>query len=288
MKKQRLFWLSLTLMMAVGLLLAASLAGAAGPGDTEEILADANDNPVPIPPQTAPVIDCPAGTAPATLYFSDLEADDGGWVESGFGEWEWGEVVPGVFEGCDTVPRPEPAGPYSPINVLGTNLNGCYANAGADSVLTQTFDFSALSAPIELDWWHWYEVFETFDWAIVEINDTQVWRTPGTAATADWTEEVVDLAAYAGNPNVTVEFLLHATTVVNRMGWYLDDIAINYCQPLQPGIAMTKTVGLVPDVCATTDNITIPAGYGGTDVYYCYQVTNTGDITLPLHTLDDS
>jgi hypothetical protein len=37
-----------------------------------------------------------------------------------------------------------------------------------------------------------------------------------------------------------------------------------------------------------TNGITIPAGYGGTVVYYCYEVTNTGTVTLTLHDLNDS
>jgi hypothetical protein len=286
MKKQRLIWLSLGLMMAMALL-AVSLAGAAGPGEDEEILADANDNPVPIPPQTAPVIECPAGTTPAAFYFSDLEANDGGWVASGPANfWEYGVILPGVYEICDTAPRPEPTGAYSGVNVWGTNLNGCYPNAGADGILSQSFDFSALSAPIELDWQHWYEVFETFDYAIVRANGDQLWRTPNSNPTADWTQQVVSLAAYAGNPNVTIEFLLHATTVVNRMGWYLDDIAINYCQPAaQAEISLNKTVGTDPNVCAATSNISVPSG---TDVTYCYEVTNTGTVSLTVHDLDDS
>jgi hypothetical protein len=50
-------------------------------------------------------------------------------------------------------------------------------------------------------------------------------------------------------------------------------------------IAMTKTVGTVPAVCAATTAIIVPAG---TTVHYCYEVTNTGTITLTRHDLVDS
>ena len=52
-----------------------------------------------------------------------------------------------------------------------------------------------------------------------------------------------------------------------------------------PAIELTKTVGTVAGVCATTDTITVATG---TEVYYCYEVTNTGGVALNLHALSDS
>ena len=57
-------------------------------------------------------------------------------------------------------------------------------------------------------------------------------------------------------------------------------------QPL-PSIVLTKTVGTDPTVCAGTGMITIVNQYQA-NVYYCYQVLNTGDITLTVHDLVDS
>jgi hypothetical protein len=54
--------------------------------------------------------------------------------------------------------------------------------------------------------------------------------------------------------------------------------------PAAPAITVTKTVGTTAGVCAATSEITVDAG---TTVYYCYAVTNTGDVTLDLHTLVD-
>ncbi len=51
-----------------------------------------------------------------------------------------------------------------------------------------------------------------------------------------------------------------------------------------PAIALAKTVGTTPGVCAATDNISVAAG---TEVYYCYQVQNTGNVTFELHDLAD-
>ncbi|MEZ4767459.1 MAG: hypothetical protein R2844_03430 [Caldilineales bacterium] len=56
-------------------------------------------------------------------------------------------------------------------------------------------------------------------------------------------------------------------------------------QPSAPSIELNKTVGTTPGVCAAGDNITVTAG---TEVYYCYQVTNTGDVEFNFHDLVDS
>ena len=53
----------------------------------------------------------------------------------------------------------------------------------------------------------------------------------------------------------------------------------------QPAINLNKTVGTVPAVCATTNKVTVPRG---TMVYYCYQVENTGNVTLDVHSLVDN
>jgi hypothetical protein len=52
-----------------------------------------------------------------------------------------------------------------------------------------------------------------------------------------------------------------------------------------PDIILNKTVGFNPAACAASANIIVPRG-GGT-VYYCYEVTNTGNITLSLHDVVD-
>ncbi len=63
------------------------------------------------------------------------------------------------------------------------------------------------------------------------------------------------------------------------------DAATVNAAPPAPGIAVTKTVGIDPGVCASVNNVTVPAG---TTVYYCYTAKNTGNMALPLHDLEDS
>ena len=51
-----------------------------------------------------------------------------------------------------------------------------------------------------------------------------------------------------------------------------------------PELMLTKTVGTLAQTCAPTSAITVTAG---TPVYYCYKVTNIGNIALMTHTLVD-
>jgi hypothetical protein len=54
---------------------------------------------------------------------------------------------------------------------------------------------------------------------------------------------------------------------------------------VSPSIVLVKTVGTDPNICAITDSIQVLAG---TEVIYCYTVTNTGDIPLNIHDLYDN
>ena len=97
---------------------------------------------------------------------------------------------------------------------------------------------------------------------------------------SDWAGYNLDLSAYAGNDNVQVRF--HSDDGGDwATGFAVDGISLACTQP---AITMVKTVGTVDGVCATTDTIVVPPG---TDVYYCYTVTNTGNTALGLHDLVD-
>ncbi|MCB1020038.1 MAG: PEP-CTERM sorting domain-containing protein [Acidobacteria bacterium] len=187
-----------------------------------------------------------ASAAIVTLYQSGFEGTDGGWTESGFGEWERG-VVSAVFPetGCDNSPQPGPTGAFAGSEAWGTTLSGCYANSGASSSLSQTFDLSsAIGATFE--WHDWTHVFTNFDMGELYANGDLLYSVaPSTAI--DWTQRSVDLTAYAGAP-VTLEFRLFATTVVNRPGWYLDEMTLTADVPAavpEPTSLLLMTGGLV-------------------------------------------
>ena len=73
-------------------------------------------------------------------------------------------------------------------------------------------------------------------------------------------------------------------TARNSSGQSTSDSDTATVNMVVPSLVLTKTVGLDPNSCATTDSVTVDAG---TPVTYCYQVVNTGPIILSLHTLTD-
>ena len=57
------------------------------------------------------------------------------------------------------------------------------------------------------------------------------------------------------------------------------------CSDPTPLVSLTKTVGLEPDVCATTKRIDIDQA---TEVTYCFTLYNNSPITMAVHDLVDS
>lgn len=66
---------------------------------------------------------------------------------------------------------------------------------------------------------------------------------------------------------------------VTRIGKFVMPSCLN---PPNPAISLRNTVGTDPTVCATSTSLTVTLG---TAVTYCYEVTNTGNVTFTTHTL---
>ena len=100
-------------------------------------------------------------------------------------------------------------------------------------------------------------------------------------------EGTLYIYAYVGSGNNTygtVDLLTGQVTplsVDNPIGEF--EGAVRTTCPLVPAIAVAKTVSL-DGSCGTANTINAPFG---ANVTYCYQVTNTGDVTLTHHTVDD-
>ncbi len=127
-----------------------------------------------------------------------------------------------------------------------------WSNKGdeSDMTLTREFDFTGVTAPIDLQYQAWYDLEKSYDYLYVEasIDGGQTWtilETPsGTdqdlsgnsygwgynGATEGWVDESVDLSQYAGQ-KIQLRFEYVTDAAVNGEGFLLDDVsvpAINY------------------------------------------------------------
>ncbi len=242
--------------------------------------------------ESPPPLACPVGYTPVTVFSSDFEANNGGFTTAGTGvDWAWGTPTVAPINTCN-----------SGSNCWKTNLNGNYAFSTTQDLLSPAIDLSGFSGPVIMRWAQKYQMESaSFDHAYIQMqeaggaNPTRLWTwldaTMTSAAgnpavtvqqSAGWSERWADISSYAGQ-SIEALFHLDSDTSVNLAGLAIDDFSITACA--LPSISLTKTVGTDPAICALTDEIAVPAG---TDVTYCYEVENTGDVTLNLHDLDDS
>lgn len=183
----------------------------------------------------------PAATA--DIYFSDFEADNGGW--SGTGDWQWGTPVGANGTDLGGFGGNEPTGGFSGDNVWGTILGGLH-NPSTVSNLTQTFDFSGFTG-VSFAFQEWIDSGgNAFDTAEIFVNGNLEYFSDGLS-NGDWREVVLDWSAYDGLSNVTVDFQFSTTGVVERVGWYLDDVSITgraaIPEPASLGLLMIGLAG---------------------------------------------
>ncbi|MFG0253434.1 MAG: hypothetical protein ACF8NJ_11240 [Phycisphaerales bacterium JB038] len=159
-----------------------------------------------------------AAGAASGAYFSDFESDDGGLI--GTGDWEWGMPV-----GFDGAPYggAEPIGGYSGDYCWGTVIGGAHSPS-LDSYLTLSGVNLDLAETLSF-----FEYIESgsnsFDTGKVFVNGVEVYFSDGNSGLA-WREVVLDLTGYGFSGVGDVVFEFHATSVVERVGWYVDDLCI--------------------------------------------------------------
>ena len=166
----------------------------------------------------------PAGE-PDYLFF-DFEADNGGWVGSGYGDWEWTNAYTLTgYTDTDTYSDTPPTAPNSGTGLWGTKVLSSYSNSTSWSYLRQTVDLSPFANPV-LSFWHYMDGYNTWDYGLIKVNGTTVWGSSAAAVFMPWQQLTVDLSDYQGLSTVEISFEWYATGTVNYSGWYLDDIYI--------------------------------------------------------------
>ena len=195
----------------------------------------------PIPVETgadAPLPDMAQATVLAAPFFLDFDQDDGRLV--GTRDWEWGQLSFLAGKNCDSSTYYAPSLGHSGMGMWGTKLNDCYSplnNAQAacsnedlvdDSVLTVKVSLPATLPNPRLTYWEWADYFLAFDWTEVRIDGsvTQQSCTGSLPVPPKWEKRSIDLKQWAGR-TITITFHFMASSVVNRSGWYIDDMAVN-------------------------------------------------------------
>ena len=168
----------------------------------------------------------------------DFEGDDGGWIASSswinpLGDWEHTSSYdvanwdPTYLE--DNLIPPPTA--HSGTGMWGTRINTNYTNSGGFNYLTKTFNLAGLGVN-QLRFWSWESIFGDWDYAQVSVNGTVVWGPSWDYAATQWRERIVDLNNFSGLSEVTIQFQMYASTVVNYAGWYIDDVQLVEAEPL--------------------------------------------------------
>jgi hypothetical protein len=219
----------------------------------------------------------------------------------------------GGIPGDWTVINNVPGNPVEWSNIAGCQEAGNWATGNGDAACASSdlqgggagmYNTELWSPPIDLtgvgqitlDYWANYANFAGVDFLNLDISTDggTNWTTllswnedhhPSGMRVAPGENVNLDLTAYAGNSNVLLRWHYFDPGTSTAQDWYaqVDEIALSCTSG--PSIALNKTVGTDPNICATTDNIYVPVG---SDVTYCYEVTNTGTVTFTLHDLDDS
>jgi len=115
---------------------------------------------------------------------------------------------------------------------ISNSINRIYDNS-MQAYLRWSFDLNIFTHAW-FRWWYWLEVADANDCLKLEAREVQG-NAPGTwtdewedcAGTSGWKSESVDLDAYAGKPNITIQFLFSSDGSGHcAEGAYLDDIVV--------------------------------------------------------------
>lgn len=230
---------------------------------------------------------------PATGYHSfevvdyyawDFEADDGGFSATG-PDWEWGAPTSGPGEA------------YSGDNVWATKIAADYS-ASSNSRL----DLPALTVPTShsaavLSWWQWYYIETNYDGGNVKISTdggatwTILYPDIGYTGVASgvnagipgepcftgytrnyWHKATVNLTPYIGQ-TVIIRFHFGSDSIINRAGWFIDDVRIEGVVDEEGPVFVSTTVpastfDTVGPYTVTSKIVDVLSGVASATLYY--------------------
>ncbi len=179
-------------------------------------------------------------------FFTDFEADNGGFL--GEGDWEWG------------VPTTGPNA-HSGEKCWATNLDGYYAT-GTHPLYMPPVDLGFM-ATAQVSFYHWYE-FDFFgdDYGYVQASlDGQTWTNLSSYSEESygWVAETISLDPYVGNV-VFLRFQLVAMFGY-FYGWYIDDVGISG-EAVPISVSIPFVYGAPSDTVSVPINVEDVTGFG--------------------------
>jgi len=174
------------------------------------------------------------------FYFDDLEGGLSDWNGS------WGQTS---------------SYSHSPTTCMTDSPSGNYPNNATTTMAMQSSLDLSDSDTASLVFWHRYDTESGYDYCYVEVSTnggsswTQVASYSGQQS--DWTEETIDLDAYAGTAGFKVRFILDSDGWIQKDGWYVDDVHVFADQPtgVDDEMALGVRVGNYPNPFNPTTNV---------------------------------
>ncbi|MEW5986607.1 MAG: FG-GAP-like repeat-containing protein [Chloroflexota bacterium] len=211
-----------------------------------------------------PVGVCPAGTTPTAVFSDGFETGAGGWTHSGAGDtWILSNDRPytGSFAYHATdveditdqlLVSPEVILPtdQGPLTLQYWNyqaiehraIGGCFDGAILEISTDGGATYNQLIDELQTD---------PYDGLIYSSSGNPLGGLAGWCGDVqDWTQSIIDLDAYAGQP-VKFRFRLGTDTSSGREGWYLDDLVVQSCTSNDADFTVEATPAS-QSVCAPT------------------------------------
>ena len=209
------------------------------------------------PPPPAPV--CPVGYTFTTVYTTDFEANNGGYVHGGaFDEWAYG--LPATLGTGTTAPFTTC---NSGIGCWKTDLTGPYEFNSFQNLTSTGISLVSVTAPIYVTWAQRYQIESaSFDHAFVDMGEVggsatnRLWEwLDGTMSESSIGSPAVAIGESAGwglrmaradnlaGLNTELRFHLDSDPSVNMGGLAIDDVMVQGCvlSPATPTPTPTAT-----------------------------------------------